>query len=134
MRTLRSVFGVIGALMPVIYFGYLIYYFLDVSGSMHDAEQNGLGPILIGLGVVAALFGLVALVRTVRIFIRPREPRSGGDDGPDDSGPDDTFDADAVVARHLALRRAEAASGSAPSPAAPPARDAKRPGFGRRKR
>lgn len=128
MRTLKAVFGVIGALMPVLYFGYLIYYFVDVSGSLREAETNGLGPILIGLGIFAALLCIPLLIKIVRLFVTQRAPRSGGPDDPGPSGHDGGFDADAVVARYLAERRSE------PAPARDSSSAARRTGFGRRNR
>src|SRR6185295_18842263 len=120
MRALKSVFGVIGALVPVVYCGSLLYYFLDLSGSVHEAETDGLGPTLLGLGVVGLLFCIPHIVKIVRSFAGPRSPGSAGRDGPDASTHDGEFDADAVLARHIARRSTEAATGS---PAAPPASD-----------
>ena len=135
MRNLKPVFGVIGALVPVLYWGGLFYYFLDVAGSVQEAEEIGLGPTLLGLGVVGLLFCIPLIVKMVRIFAGPRSPGSGGRDGPDAPTQDGEggFDADAVVARYMARRSAEAAPGS---PAAPPAHEgggpARRPSFGRK--
>ena len=135
MRTLKSVFGVIRALGPVLYCGSLLYYFLDVAGSVQEAETIGLGPTLLSLAAVGLLFCIPLIVKVVRIFGGPRSPGSGGRGGADASALDGEgeFDADAVVARYMARRSAEAAPGS---PAAPPAREgggpARRPSFGRR--
>lgn len=135
MRTLKPVFGVIGALVPVLYWGGLFYYFFNVAGSVQEAEEIGLGPTLLGLGVVGLLFCIPLIVKIVRIFAGPRSPGSGGGGGADASTHDDEggFDADAVVARYMARRSAEAAAGA---PAAPPAHGgggpARRPGFGRK--
>ena len=137
MRNLKSGFAVIGALVPILYCGGLIYYFLDLSGSVEEAKTNGLGPTLLGLGLVGLLFCMVLVVKLVRIFITPRSPGSSGRSGPDASTHDGEggFDPDAVLARYMAQRSAEAASGSPAVPPAPeggaPARPA---GFGRRVR
>ena len=72
MRTLKSVFGVIGALVPILYCGGLLYYFIDSSGSLQDAERNGLGPTLLGLGTVGLFFCIPLIVKVVRIFAGPR--------------------------------------------------------------
>jgi hypothetical protein len=132
----KSIFGVMGALVPILYCGYLLYYFLDLSGSVQEAQMDGLGPTLLGLGVVGLLFCIPLIVKIVRIFARPRSPGSGGRGGPDaptDDG-EDGFDADAVVARYMARRSAEAAPGS--PRLAPPARQgggpARGPSFGRK--
>jgi hypothetical protein len=136
MPTLKSIVGVIGGLAAVLYCGGLLYYFLDVSGSVHEAQEIGLGPTLLGLGAVGLLFCIVLIVRIVRIFFAgPRAPGSDGRGGPDASTHDgeDGFDADALVARYMARRSTQAAPGS---PAAPPAHEgvgqASRPSFGRK--
>ena len=133
MRTFKSVFGVIGALVPILYCGGLLYYFLDLSGSVKEATDTGLGPTLLGLGVVALLFCIPLLLKIVRLFIRPRPPGSGGRGSGSMEDEESGFDADAAIARYMAQRSVEAAPGS---PAAPSARQgggpAKRPGFGRR--
>jgi hypothetical protein len=133
MRTFKSVFGVMGAVMPVLYCGGLLYYFLDLSGSVHEAWGIGLGPTVLGLGAVGLLFSIPLLIKIVRIFARPHSPGSGG--GPDVSKRDDEggFDADAAIARYMAQRSAE---GVATPPAARltprPGVPAGRHGFGRR--
>ena len=143
MRSFKSVFGVARAGLPVLYCGYLLYYFLDVSGSVQEARDIGLGPTLLGLGIVGPLFCIPLTMKIVRLFIRPRSPGSGssgsgltgsggrGPDAPSSDG-ESGIDADAVVARYLARRSAEAA---AASPAAPRAQEGRRPAspsFGRR--
>ena len=60
MPTLKSVIGVIGTLVAILYCGRLLYYFLDLTGSVQEAETNGLGPTLLGLGAVGLLFCIVA--------------------------------------------------------------------------
>jgi hypothetical protein len=135
VRTLKSVFGVMGALVPILYCGSLLYYFLDLSGSVQEAETDGLGPTLLGLGIVGLIFCIPLVLKIVRIFAGPRSPGSGGRGGPDAPTPDDEggFDADAAIARYMARRSAEAAPNS---PAAPPAHQgggpARRPRFGRK--
>lgn len=137
MQRLKSIFGVIGALVGVLYCGGLIYYyyFLDISGSVQEAKEIGLGPTLLGLGIVGLLLCIPLVWKIVRLFAAPRSPGSGGRSGPDalPPGGDDAFDADAAIARYLARRSAEAAVGS---PTARPTHEvggpAKRPSFGRR--
>jgi len=134
MRTLKSVLGVIGALLPIIYCGGLIYYFLDLTGSVREADAIGLGPTLIGLTVVGLLFCIPLIVKVVRIFLAPRSPGSSGGSGRDASTHDgkDGFDPDAAVARYMAQRSAEAAAGSPPAPPAHESGPATRPSFGRK--
>jgi hypothetical protein len=51
---------------PILYCGGLLYYFLDFSGSVQEAEMDGLGPTLLGLGVVGLLFCIPFIVKIVR--------------------------------------------------------------------
>jgi len=115
--------------VPVLYCGGLLYYFLDLSGSVHEVETNGLGPTVLGLGAIGLLFCIPLIVKIVRIFIGPRSP--GG--GRDVSTGEREFDADATLARYLAKRSAEVDLGSS---AAPPAHDGGEPqvrrSFGRK--
>ena len=135
MRTWKSIFGVTTALVPIIYCGWLLYYFLGVSGSVHEAVTDGLGPTLLGLGVVGLLFCIPLIVRIVRILSGPRSPGSGGRGGPDESTRDSGsgFDADAAIARYLARQSTEATPGSlAPPPAHESGGAVRRPAFGRK--
>ena len=129
--TLKSVFGVIRALGPVLYCGGLLYYFLDASGSVREAWTIGLGPTVLGLGAVGILFSIPLILKIVRMFARPRSPGSGS--GPDTPGDEGGFDVDGAIARYMAQRSVEAVPNA---PAVRPAQDggrpAGRPGFGRR--
>ena len=130
----KSVFGVILALGPILYCGGLLYYFIDFSGSAQQAERDGLGPTLLGLGTVGLLFCIPLIVKIVRIFTRPGPPGSGGRGGSNRSthNGEGEFDADAVVFRYIAHQSAEAAPGSpAGSRAHEGGGPAKRPSFGR---
>ena len=132
MRTFKSVLIVIGALMPVLYCGTLLYYFLDISGSLKNAKSIGLAPTLVGLGVVGLLFCIPLVLKIVRIFSGPRSPGSG----PDASARDDEsgFDADAAIARYMAQRSPQTVPGSAAVRPTFGGGAARRPGFGRRVR
>lgn len=135
MRELKALFGVLAALVPVVYCGGLVYYFYGLSGSMDDVWRMGLGPTVIGLSIVGVLFCIAVLVKIVRIFIQPRSPGSGGRGGGDGWTPDGEsgFDADDAVARYMARRSGEAVTGN---PTVPPATrgdgPARRPSFGRK--
>ena len=111
MRSLKPVLVVILALVPILYCARLIYYFIDLSGSVEEAESVGLGPTLLGLTVVGLLFCIVLIVKIVRMFARPSSPGSGGRGGPDPSTPEGEggFDAGAVISRYVAQRSTEAA-------------------------
>jgi len=131
MRTLKSVFGVMRALVPIGYCGSLLYYFFDLSGSVEEVKTNGLGPTVLGLGAVGLVFSILLILRIVRIFARPPSPGSGGDTpAPDEES---GFDADAAIARYLARQSAEAVPNPpAPRPALGGGGPARRTSFGRR--
>jgi hypothetical protein len=135
MRSLKSLFGVAGALVPIGYCGYLLYYFLDLSGSVEEVKNNGLGPTVLGLGVVAALFCIPLIFKIMRLFRGPGSPRSGGDAPKYDDGDDDDGGAaaEAAIARYMARKSAESATTAlAPRPAQQSGGPAKRPSFGRK--
>ena len=135
METFKTAFGLMRLLVPIVYCSGLVFYFLRISGgSVENANMIGLGPTILGLGIVGLLFCIPLAIKIVRILNGPRAPGSGG--GPRRPTPDDDdgFDADAVVARYLAQRPAEAAPGAptprpAPKGGSGPARPS---GFGRR--
>jgi hypothetical protein len=106
MRNAKSAFGVVGALLPLLYCGGLVFYFLDLSGSPQEAVDTGLGPTVIGLGAVGLLFCIPLIFKIAKLFSRPPEPGPGGGD----SG----FDADEAVARYLARQASGAGDTSAP--------------------
>jgi len=128
MGSLKSLYGVIGALVAVLYWGGLLYYFIDVAGSVENARLLGLGPTLVGIGALGLLFFIVLIVRIRRMGVRPPSRGSNGHDGSDGSMHDDEggVDADAAIARYMASR-------STDPPAAPVAYGGDGPPrFGRR--
>ena len=136
MRSWKAIFGVARALVPILYFGYLLYYFLDVSGSVKEAWNIGLGPTVLGLTVVVLLFCIPLIWKFMKTFSGPRWPGSASRPNapPGHGGDDDDEDgsrADAIVARYLAQRTAEA---NAPAARAPQGGGgpARRPSFGRK--
>ncbi len=130
MRTFKSIYGLAAAVVPVLYCGYLLYYFLDVGGSVQGVQDVGLGPTVIGLGVVAALFCIPLILKLVRFFGGPRSPRPRGDT-PSDDDDDGAAAADAIIARYMARKAIEDALPSAAAPRAVPKGPAK-PSFGRK--
>ena len=132
MRTMKSVFGVIGAAVPILYCGVLLYYFLDQSGgSLATAKEIGLGPTVIGLAAVGGLFCLAFIARLIWMFAGSRSQASAARIGSSTTTHDDDsdFDADAVIARHMARRSADAGSGAA---SAADGSGPARPSFGRK--
>jgi hypothetical protein len=125
----------IRAIVPVLYLGGLLIYFIHEGGSIDGAISIGLGPTLLGLAVVCLLFSIPLIVAIFRIARGTRAAGSderGGPTGPHDGG--DGFDADAVIARYLAQTSAKAAAGSPGSSPLHAGDTAKRTGFGRRSR
>lgn len=133
MQSLRPIFSLVGIIGPIIYCGWLVYYFINVSGSLQAVQDNGLGPTVLGLAIIGLIFFAVLIVVIFRLLAYPRSRRSNGRDGTDGPNQDGGFDADAVVARYMAQRAAEAASISS---ATPPPRDGggptRRSSFGRK--
>jgi len=129
MRSLKSSFGIAGALLPVVYCAGLIYYFLDFSGSVQEAEAIGSLPTLLGLGVVGLLFSIPLFLKIVRMLTR--RPSPGANSEASDGG--DRVDADAAIARYKAQRAAQTPVTPPPPPKpAPKNPGPKKPAFGRR--
>ena len=130
--TLKLGFSLFGALVPIIYCCALLYYFFDMSGSVENAETIGLGPTMVGLGIVSLLFCIPLIIKVARIFAKPRTP---GSSGPDTSARDDETgaEAEAAIARYKARQSTQAAP-NAPivSAARASGGPARRPGFGRK--
>jgi len=92
MRNLKAVIGLIGTLVAVLYCGRLLYYFIDLSGSVQEAEEIGLGPTVLGLGAVGLLFCIPLIVKIFLMFATRRSPGSGGHKGPPDTSKHDDED------------------------------------------
>jgi hypothetical protein len=116
MRSFKAVFGVIAALLPLAYCGYLLLYFKQVSGETGPVE-TGLGPTMLGLGAVALLLAIPLLLKIVKLF--------AGTPGGQIAVEESSFDPDAALARYLARK---AAGGVEVPPADPPPPG----GFGRK--
>lgn len=137
MRSVKSIFGMIGTLFAIAYCGGLVFYFLNLSGSMQEVQNIGLGPTVMGLGGLGVLFCIVLIVQLIRFILKTRS-RGGDGPGAADGGKDKGgFDAEAAFNRYMAQR---AADGDAAAPMAPPTTSsfnnsgAPRPqGFGRKK-
>jgi hypothetical protein len=136
MRALKSTFGLVGAAIPVLYCGGLVYYFANVEDFTGVPVGDALNPTMIGLGAIGLLFLIPLVLKVLRLAGRPGAPGSGSGGGrPDHASHDEPsdFDPDAAIARYL-TRRPSGTDGSAspPSPHADgrPARPAA--GFGRR--
>lgn len=130
MRSAKTVFGIVGALVPLVYCGALFFYFLRVGGSPEGVAGIGLGPTVLGLGAIGVLFCIPLILRIVKAVAgSPRKPEpdisTGARTAAPGSEPESSFDADAALARYMAKK----ASGLVE---APPVEPGVRPAFGRK--
>ncbi|MEA3031364.1 MAG: hypothetical protein QOG13_2689 [Sphingomonadales bacterium] len=135
MRTIKSVFGLVAAAVPILYCAGLLLYFNRVRTASGGLLDSALGPTMLGLGVIGLLFLIPFVLRLRRLVAPPAAPGSGSSgrrakEAPQDERSD--FDADAALARYLAQRPRGApnlASPQAPQEGGRPVRQA---AFGRR--
>lgn len=104
MRTTGNVLGLIGGLLPVLFFGGLFLYLTSVNNAFYGLLDGALGPTRIGVGGLAILFALLFLWRLKRAATPPpaRTGLSTADGQLEEAKSD--FDADAAMARYLARR------------------------------
>nr|MBA2588069.1 hypothetical protein [Alphaproteobacteria bacterium] len=86
MEPLKSGFGVMRALMPVLYCGGLYYYFS--SGTFGPEEATpGMSPnMLVIICAGGLLFSIPLILRLVRIFAAARSPGSAASAPDDEDG------------------------------------------------
>ena len=130
MRSMKTVIGILGALVPVVYCGWLLTYFLNVGGTADGVVGIGLGPTVLGLGAIGLLLCIPLLFKIMKAVTgsgRKAEKGSGAEaqTAASDSEPEPSFDADAALARYMAKK----ASGLVE---APPVEPGVRPAFGRK--
>jgi hypothetical protein len=115
-------------LLPVVYCGGLLWYFVDFGGSVQEAAASGLGPMVLGLGAIGLLFSVPLIIKAVRLLAKLPAFRSGPERD-DDGG----FDADAAIARYKAQKMEDPAPSNPPiAPRRPQGGPAPRASFGRR--
>jgi hypothetical protein len=105
MRTLKSVLGLVAALIPILYCGGLLLYFGGVS--RWAGTGGGLGPTMLGLAAIGLVLVTLLAVRIWRMARAPGTPRAGGG-GADETAEEERsdFDPDAAIARYMARRAA----------------------------
>ena len=137
MRSIKSAFGMIGTLFAIAYCGGLVFYFLNLSGTMQEAQNIGLGPTIMGLGAFGVLFGIVLILQLIRFIMKMRSHGGGGPDASGGGKGKGGFDAEAAFSRYMAKQSADANSAG---PTAPPTLSTfnnsgtfKQQGFGRKK-
>ena len=113
MQTARNWFGLIGALLPVLFCAGFLLYFGNVRSAFGGLVDSSLGPTMIGLAAFGLLFLLLFLLK-LRRFLAPPAPPKGSDRraGTPDEPPSD-FDADAALARYMARRDTGGTGGTA---------------------
>jgi hypothetical protein len=103
MRTTRSLFGLVGALLPVLFCGGLLLYFQSVRASFGGWIDGGLGRTMFGIAGAGLIFLVIFVIRLCR-HLAPPPPPPGNRPTLDAEG--SGFDADAALARYLARRDA----------------------------
>ena len=132
MRTVRNIFGLVGAAIPVIYCGGLLIYFANVQGFTGVPVGDALNPTMLGLGAVGLLFLVPLVLKILRLVREAGAPPSGGGrvDGLPPQSEHSDFDPDAAIARYLANRPPD--GHGAPPPLGPARPPAKLGAFGRK--
>ncbi|WP_343521307.1 hypothetical protein [Sphingomonas sp.] len=124
--SVKTLWGLIAGLVPVVWFGGLAIHFYRVNEAMGGFASRELMPTIVGLGGLGLLFTIPILIKLVRLASGSAKPK--GSKAPatvDDSAASD-FDPDAVIARYLEKKAAGETSFEVPEGAA------SRPVFGRK--
>jgi hypothetical protein len=129
MRSFKTVFGILSALLPVAYCAWLFSYFLNMGGSTENVVGMGLGPTVFGLGAIGLLLCIPLLYRILRAVTgsgRAKADReSGAEAGTAALEAESDFDVDAALARYMAKKESGLVE-------APPVEAVIRPSFGRK--
>lgn len=128
MRPVKSVFGVLGAAVPVVWLGGLAYYFYRTNAAMGGLASKELMPVIVGLGVVGGLCAIGLLIKLGRIFSAGAAPASAPRIAGAEEAPASDFDAEAALARYMARK----AAGEITPPPETAWQPAPRAGFGRK--
>ena len=115
MRTVRNWFGLVGALLPVLFCGGFLLYFGNVRNAFGGLVDSGLGPTMIGLAAFGLLFFFLFLLKLRRFLAPPAAPKGGDRMAATLDETRSDFDADAALARYLA-RRESGGTGERPPP------------------
>ena len=104
MRTTKNWFGLVGALLPVLFCGGFLLYFGNVRSAFGGLVDKELGPTMVGLGAFFVLFLLLFLVKLWRLAGGPpaSTPAARADAAVDAARSE--FDADAAFNRYMARR------------------------------
>ena len=103
MRTVRDWFGLVGALLPVLFCGGFLLYFNQFRSATGGLFDSALGPTMFGIGAFFILFLVLFLVKLWR-FASPPAAGPGARAAAALEAEQSDFDADAALARYLARR------------------------------
>ena len=108
--SLGKVLGIIGGLIPIVYIGWLLYYFVGVGGGTAEGVAGiGLGPTVIGLSIVGLLFALPLIIKLLRAATGVNRVPGASFDAklkPGEVVVEPAFDADAAFASYMRKREA----------------------------
>ena len=104
MRTSKNWFGLVGALLPVLFCGGLLLYFNNVRGAFGGLLDGQLGPTMFGLGVFFMLFLVVFLLKLWKLAGGAPASSPGARADAALQAEQSDFDADAALARYLSRR------------------------------
>lgn len=128
--SLGKVLGVMVGLIPILYIGWLLYYFVGVGGGTAEGVAGiGLGPTVIGLSIVGLLFALPLIIKLLRATTGVNRVPGASFDAklkPGEVVVEPEFDADAAFASYMRKREAGVVgdvsvdpAGDAPAPFSP---------------
>ena len=128
--SLGKVLGVMVGLIPILYLGWLLYYFVGVGGGTAEGVAGiGLGPTVIGLSIVGLLFALPLIIKLLRATTGVNRVPGASFDAklkPGEVVVEPEFDADAAFASYMRKREAGVVgdvsvdpAGDAPAPFSP---------------
>ncbi|WP_422061036.1 hypothetical protein [Sphingopyxis sp.] len=108
MRLIGGAFSWAFALVPTVYIGGLIWYFMGVGGnSAAGIADIGLGPTVMGLAVVGLVLTLPVIIKLLRLISRTdKVPGARAEEAGDLSAETQGFDADAAFANYMRNRDA----------------------------
>lgn len=109
-KSLGKVLGIMVGLIPIVYIGWLLYYFVGVGGGTAEGVAGiGLGPTVIGLSIVGLLFALPLIIKLLRATTGVNRVPGASFEAklkPGEVVVEPEFDADAAFASYMRKREA----------------------------
>ena len=106
MKTAKSLFGLVAALLPILYIGGLLLYFSRFNNATYGLFDRALSPTIFGLAAIGLVFVLLFALKLWRMSRPAAPPQSGGGTGAAFEEEKSDFDPDAALARYMARRNA----------------------------